>query len=123
MSLGRKDRYVVFVGGEIEHDTESRDDAMSYAHGRVEQDISDFYKHGLPLKVTKEIETRVDVYVAKITQEAVIELPLQSWFDDYYNEVKQYEAEEEKREWKRYLELREKFKDRIAESEGGERGD
>lgn len=109
-------RYIVFVNGEIEMDTNDRDEAMQHAHLRVDEKIGDHHRHDLPVKVTPQIVREMDVRVSRVRESDCLELPLQLWFDDYYNEQRQCEVEEENREWRRYLELCEKFRDRIAAS-------
>jgi hypothetical protein len=108
-------RYVLMVNGEIFYDTNDRDDALSQAHIAVGEKIGEWHRRDLPIKVTPEIAEELDVQLFLIIKDYEVPLPLQSWFDEYHQEMKDYKASEEEREWKQFLELREKFKDRIAE--------
>jgi len=108
-----KDRYLVIVGGEIYEDTESKKDAFMFAHNYVDQHITDFLKHDLPIKINEDMIRKIDVYVAKISNEDLVELPYQQWADEYYKDLKEDEKYMEEQEYKWFLELYEKFKDRL----------
>lgn len=114
MSEERKPMYALIVNGEWESLDEDRESMVDRAKMWVMEKIGDHYRHGLPLKVTKEIARDVDTYIYKLTNENLVELPLQAWFDEYHSDSEQSDIDEEMREWERYLELAEKFKDRIA---------
>lgn len=110
----RRPMYGLIVHGEWDCLDENLEVIMDRAKQWVEEKINNFHRHDLPIKVTPEVAWELDVYAYKLTSENEVELPLQAWFDEYYADMKQGEVDDEEREWKRYLELAEKFRDRIA---------
>jgi hypothetical protein len=115
MFEGRKPMYALVVNGEWDVLDENESEILSRAKTWVMEKIGDRYRHAIPLRVTPEIAHDMDTYVYKLADVNRVELPLQAWFDEYHAEVEQCKVEGEEREWKRYLELREKFKDRPVE--------
>ncbi len=117
MSDERNPLYGLIIGGEWESLDEKLSEVMDRAKMWTMERIGDHYRHALPLKVTPEIAREMDIYIYKITSENRVELPFQQWFDEYHAEVEQGAVDDEECEWKRYLELAENFKDRIAKEE------
>jgi len=107
--------YVIVYAGELESAQvwENREIALSEAQCIVNQYICDFLRHNLPMKITPEEARRFDVKVYEIKEE--MELPFQKWVDEYYDEMRMQEIKDEERDYKRFLELYERFKDRIPE--------
>lgn len=114
MPEARKPMYGLIIGGEWESLDEDIGEIMGRAKLWVMERIDDFHRHALPLKVTPEVEREMDVYIYRLADENRAKIPLQEWFDEYYREMQQSIADDEEREWRRYLELAEKFKGRIA---------
>lgn len=114
MSEARKPMYGLIIGGEWDALDENIDEIMERAKMWTMERINDFHRHALPLQVNPTIAREMDVYVYRLADENRVEIPLQAWFDKYYQEMKQDEIDDKEREWKCYLELAEKFKERIA---------
>lgn len=112
VSENRQTMYALIVDGEIEYIGHEKDVALKAAHSAVDQKISDHHRHRLPVHIDSTAAYELDVYVYEMNNDNRLDLPFQQWFDDYYAEMKEYDREQEEREWKHYLELREKFKDR-----------
>lgn len=113
--IATKDRvgYALFNGGElvwVDHDLEL---VLKEAKLCVDQYIADFMRHDLPLLVTEEIATRVDVEVHKLTKDTRTKLPLQQWFDEYYEQQEKYKEDDARREYEHALSLFKKYKDRL----------
>jgi hypothetical protein len=109
-----KQKYVVVWNGEITTEMFDLESALCEAHSFVDQYISDFLRYDLPMKITPEEARRFDVKVFELKDE--IELPLQEWVDQYYEDIKEWKEKAEEREYKQFLELYEKFKNRIPGS-------
>jgi ribosomal protein L33 len=110
-----KELYVLFQYGEVSYWTHDRESALREAKLSVDQYICDHLRHNLPLKATDEIVRRLDVQLFRLTADDLVTLPCQEWFDEYYTSTKNWEKTEEEREYKRFLELYEKYKDRLPE--------
>jgi len=100
--------YVVMVDGDCWHLAVDQDEAFDVAQSEVNQYICDFYRHKLPMNVEREgFDPDIRVHVLNAASE--LELPLQKWVDENYQETIEYNEDQEKREYARYLELKEKY--------------
>jgi len=102
--------YILESGGEIWPNfvMENIDQALEEAKNCVDQYICDFQRHNLP-KNTKDEDFDPDVRVYYVSKKNELELPLQEWTDEYYQRQKEYVEKDKRREYKRYLELKEKY--------------
>ena len=118
MRLGPKDTvwYLVLLNGEVEHFGHDKAEALNFARMAVDQKISAHHRHNLPVQVDSVVARELDVYVYEMHDATRLKLPFQQWFDDHYAETRAIKHQEEEREWNRYLELREKFAERIKDT-------
>lgn len=105
-------RYVMCCYGEVIQGN-SLEVLMAEARNHVHQYICDFLRPLMPLKVTEEVVHRFDVEVHQLDDNSKVSLPFQQWADDYYIDSKRWKKDEEEREYERFVELYEKYKDRL----------
>jgi len=77
---------VVFNGGEVLEIHKSKVEALSSCRDNVWQQICDFYRHDLPLKITPDVKRRFDLRLFQTFGEE--ELPFQEWADEHHAEIK-----------------------------------
>jgi hypothetical protein len=110
--------YVIVSGGEVSYSTNDREDCLLESRLSFDQHITDFLRHQLPMRLSEEDIRRVDLKVYELEDETLeIRLPFQEWLDDRYEENRKYEKDEAEREYKRYLELHEKYEARRLQEE------
>jgi len=105
--------WVVIQFGEPLAWAPSETGAFAIARECVDQAITDHWKHKLPMQVTPEIARAFDVRVYRCDHQSSVELPFQKWVDENYRHRQEWANGEDEREYKRYLELREKYEGRF----------
>ena len=80
-------------------------EARTYAQHCVLQHISDHEE--LPLRVSKKVAENIGVYLFRVQEE--LELPIQEWADELYQEIQENRKEDEEREYQLYLRLKAKY--------------
>jgi len=104
--------YVLLYSGEVTLVSPDREHTIDEANFSVNERIGDHWRHDLPLEATEKLCREIDVEVHTLNAESRMELPFQEWVDTYYREMKENEGKQEERDYKRYLELHERFKAR-----------
>jgi len=106
------DMYLLLVDGEVEVVGAPKEYILQEALSSLRMRLNDHYAETLPRKVDQDFRDELDLEVHKLTDETMVELPLQEWVDAYYEEAKASEKEDEEREYQLYLRLHEKYKAR-----------
>ncbi len=102
-------RYILMVGGEFADVFLGKDYVLKETKWAVDQYISDFLRDALPIKITKGEAALFDIQVYEIGEDQIVDLPLQQWCDQYYQEMEDSAKEEEEVKYQRYLTAREEF--------------
>lgn len=105
--------WVIVHFGEVWGHTYSEEEALDIARHLVDQTIADHWSHLLPMQVTPEIARGFDVQVYRCASSSLLKLPLQQWTDENYQYRQKSEAHDENMEYKRYVQLREKYEPRF----------
>jgi hypothetical protein len=114
--------YVLLDGGEVTFTSGDRGEVLREAHCAVDQHITDHLRHDLPIKLDDEEIRWIDVEVHELSgDKSQIALPYQQWADDYWVEVQEAERDEDEREYKRFLELRDEYEERFQLERARER--
>jgi len=103
--------FVLVSHGEVVYETTERKDALGEAQSAVCQHLSDFRRHDGPFQVTSDDILAFDIKLFELGAAGQVTLPYQKWADNFYWDLEEGEKEEERREYKRYLELREKYEE------------
>jgi hypothetical protein len=112
-------RFVMFTFGEFAFSSEDEETILTEAQMHCNQYICDFWRNcELPKKLTDEDKASLDVHVFDLQEMKKLDLPFQDWVDDWYADKREAERDEEQREYKRYLELREKWEPRRLREQG-----
>lgn len=104
--------FVVVYLGEVWSWSFSEESALFSASECVDQQITDHWRYKLPVQVTPDIARDMDIRVYRLDANSQLDLPFQKWFDENYNSRNEIAADEEGREYKRFLELRAKYEAR-----------
>jgi len=121
MSYRKSPLSMMLADGEVCCLTSDPEEAIEEARMAVYQYISDHKRHHLPLKMTDDEIRSMDVEVHILDSGSQIDLPYQQWVDDYYQEMQDDKKKEEEHEYKRFLELREKWEERFQLEEARQR--
>ena len=105
--------WIVVQFGELWAHAFSEQGALDAARESVDQAITDHWKHKLPLQVTEEIARSFDVRVYRCDASCQVALPFQKWVDENYKHRQEVDEFEKDREYRRFLELREKYEERL----------
>jgi len=105
--------FVVVQFGEVQSWAYSEKAAMDSAHECVDQQITDHWRHKLPIQVTPELARNLDVRVYRCDAASQVELPIQQWFDENYRQRQEAVQEDAERDYKRFLELRAQYEERF----------
>jgi len=95
---------------------------MNEAQFCVNEKIGWVLRHELPIKVTPELEKKVDVQVYILKPSDKVQLPLQQWFDEFYQDQQDMVVRDQNQDEKRFLELLVKYGDQVEalkEKHGG----
>jgi len=106
--------YIIESCGEVLEGIFDYGDMMHEVKMLAWQYICDFMRHELPKKLTADDIRRFDIKVYEVNREQIT-LPFQAFVDEYYDDMREQKRLDEEREYKRFLELYEKYKDRIPE--------
>ena len=79
--------------------------AIAYAQGCVLQHITDHKE--LPFKVSEAVRQEIGVHVFRVAEE--LDLPIQEWADNLYQEIREDRKKDEEREHQLYLKLKAKY--------------
>jgi hypothetical protein len=108
----------MFTHGEFAVSSDDEETIMAEAEMHCNQYICDFWRHDLPKKLNAEDKASLDVHVFDLQEMRKLDLPFQEWVDEWYADKREADREEEQREYKRYLELREKWEPRRLREQG-----
>ena len=119
--LNRNDKmsemYVLITDDDTEsvYATYSELAAMTVAQDFVNQCITDYYSHMLPMRVSEgDFDVRL-VEVGEVSMSTEVTLPIQHWIDEYYTEKCANDAKRAAAtfdpEWAEYQRLSEKFRE------------
>lgn len=111
--------WVLVTHGEVAYETWQKDskEILTEARLAVDQHICDHLRHDLPFQVTEQTAREFDVRAFSLPREGQgvperLVLPYQQWVDEYYQRGLQDDKDSEERQYKYYLELREKHEPR-----------
>lgn len=108
--------YVVYIfGGEEAYFVADKEKTMMEVYDYVSYHICDFLRDQLPLKVTDDIIRDMDIKIFEVVSEKEVEIPFQKFVDEYYDNIKYDEKRQEETEYKNFLKLYKKYKDRLPE--------
>lgn len=113
--------WILVAYGEVVLFSQEKNDALDAAQEHVEQYIVDHLRHAEDhaLVVTDEVARSFDIRVYRCDQSNLVALPFQEWANNHFESQKRFEAEDEAREYKTFVALREKYEARYqAESKG-----
>lgn len=113
-------RFVMFTYGEFAFSSDDEETILTEAQMHCNQVIADHWRHELPKKLSESDKSDFDVHVFDLVDVRKLDLPFQEWVDEMYNEMREHLAEDSQREYKRYLELREKWESRRLREQGSE---
>lgn len=105
--------YIIVQFGEVLEGIFNYEEMMSEVRIMARQYIYDFMRHNLPKKLTHDDIRSFDIEVYEIGNSII--LPFQAWADEYYDDMKEQQKRDEEQEYKRFLELYEKYKDCLPE--------
>ena len=91
---------------------------ISEAKNSVFERIGSFYCHNLPIRATSDfIYNSIDIRVHEVdlSDGGGVELPYQDWCDEYYADMKKQEVLDVEYDYKRFVELREKYEQRYQD--------
>lgn len=112
--------YVVVVDGEARHTGQDLKDALDECYEVTMHNFFEGVRKRLPVKVDSSLQRKLGVSLFRATER--VELPLQEWFDMAYKMQLTGDAEQERRDFQRYVELRERFEERYQRGERPIRG-
>ena len=114
--------FVLVIGGEASFVSGQKADVLHEARDAVVQYIADHRRQDLPIQLTEEDLRWMDIEVHELNgSTSQMALPYQEWVDDMWREWEQDRLEEPEREYKHFLELREKWEERFQLERARER--
>ena len=110
--------YVLLIGGEAVYSTSDPADAIREARESVHQYITDHMRNDLPVQLTDEDISWMDVELHKLLGESSqMDIPYQKWADEYFAQQEKWEEEEKEEEYRTFVRLRGIYEERFqAES-------